>query len=86
MERNQWPVLVAMLVSSLLALVYVGRIVEVAWFREPVALTEPRKPPASMVAAIWVLVLVSVYFGLDATLPATLADAAADALLGTGGE
>jgi multicomponent Na+:H+ antiporter subunit D len=87
-ERNQWPVLVAMLVSSLLALVYVGRIVEVAWFREPVThtepLTEPKKPPASMVAGIWVLVLASVYFGLDATVPAGLADAAADALLGGG--
>jgi multicomponent Na+:H+ antiporter subunit D len=83
-ERNQWPVLVAVLVSSLLALVYVGRIVEVAWFRDPSTTTEPKKPPASMVAAIWVLVLVSVYFGLDATLPATLADAAADALLGGG--
>ena len=82
-ERNQWPVLVAMLVSSLLALVYVGRIVEVAWFREP-TLTESKKPPVSMVAAIWVLVLASVYFGLDATLPAGLADAAADALLGGG--
>lgn len=81
-ERNQWPVLVAMLVSSVLALVYVGRIVEVAWFREPATLTEPKMPPASMVAAIWVLVLASVYFGLDATLPAGLADAAADALLG----
>jgi multicomponent Na+:H+ antiporter subunit D len=39
-----------------------------------------------MVAAIWVLVLASVYFGLDATLPAGLADAAADALLANGGE
>ncbi len=83
-ERNQWPVLVAMLVSSLLALVYVGRIVEVAWFREPATLAEPKKAPASMVAAIWVLVLASVYFGLDATVPAGLADAAADALLGGG--
>jgi multicomponent Na+:H+ antiporter subunit D len=87
LDRGQWPVLVVMLVSSLLALVYVGRIVEVAWFREPAELGEtPKKPPASMVAAIWVLVLASVYFGLDATLPAGLADAAADALLGHGGE
>jgi multicomponent Na+:H+ antiporter subunit D len=85
-ERNQWPVLVVMLVSSLLALVYVGRIVEVAWFREPEEPGETTQPPGSMVAVVWVLVLASVYFGLDATLPAALADAAADALLGTGGE
>lgn len=86
LEEGQWPVLVAVLASSLLALVYVGRIVEVAWFREPPALAETPKPPASMVAAIWFLVLVSVYFGVDAALPAGLADAAAAALLGDGGE
>ena len=88
LDQGLWPVLVAVLASSLLALVYVGRIVEVAWFREPPAFTgtsAPAKPPASMVAVIWFLVLVSVWFGIDATVPAALADAAAAALLGTGG-
>lgn len=83
-EEGQWLVLVAVLVSSLLALGYVGRVVEVAWFREPAASADPARLPASMVAAIWVLVLGSVYFGLDATLTADLARAAADALLGGG--
>jgi multicomponent Na+:H+ antiporter subunit D len=85
LDAGAWPVLVAVLASSLLALVYVGRVIEVAWFREPPTDVEPKRPPASMVAAIWVLVAVSVYFGLDATLPAALADAAASALLGNGG-
>ena len=62
--------LVAMLASSLLALVYIGRVVEVAWFREPPADVAPTRAPVSMVAAIWVLVAASVYFGIDATLPA----------------
>jgi multicomponent Na+:H+ antiporter subunit D len=84
-EEGQWPVLVAMLASSLLAVVYLGRVVEVAWFREPPAGVEPASPPASMVAATWFLVLLSVYFGIDARLPAGLADAAAAALLGVGG-
>lgn len=83
-DEGQWLVLVAVLVSSLLALVYVGRVVEVAWFREPAGDTEPIRPPVAMVAAMWVLVLASVYFGLDATLTADLARAAADALLGGG--
>ena len=81
-EDGQWSVLVAVLVSSLLALVYVGRIVEVAWFRDPPQGAEAKKAPVSMVAAIWCLVLLSVYFGLDATLPAGLAESAATALLG----
>jgi multicomponent Na+:H+ antiporter subunit D len=84
-EDGRWPVLVALLASSLLAVVYLGRVVEVAWFREPPAETEPARAPASMVAATWLLVLLSVFFGIDPTLPAGLADAAASALLGFGG-
>jgi multicomponent Na+:H+ antiporter subunit D len=81
---GQWPVAVAVLAGSLLALVYVGRIIEIAWFREPPADAEPVRPPTSMVAAIWFLVALSIYFGIDATLPAGLADRAAVALLGIG--
>ena len=84
-ERGAWPVLVALLASSLLALVYVGRIVEVAWFREPPPRAEPASPSVSMAAATGFLVLLTVYFGIDATLPAGLADGAAAALLGIGG-
>ena len=75
-EQGQWPVLVAMLASSLLALVYVGRIVEVAWFREPRRARAHRRshrPRWSPRSGSWCSL--SVYFGLDATLPAGLADA-----------
>ncbi|XVV00230.1 monovalent cation/H+ antiporter subunit D family protein [Actinosynnema sp. CA-248983] len=85
LEGGQWPVLAAVLASSLLALVYLGRVVEVAWFREPVLVTALNRPPVSMVAVVWVLTALSVYFGLDAALPAGLADEAASALLGGGG-
>jgi multicomponent Na+:H+ antiporter subunit D len=83
-EQQQWFVLVAVLVSSLLALVYIGRVVEVAWFREPAPVTEAAPPPVTMVVATWALVLLSVYFGIDASLPASLADSAAQALTGGG--
>ncbi|MEV4477667.1 monovalent cation/H+ antiporter subunit D family protein [Nonomuraea sp. NPDC049504] len=84
-EEGQWPLLVAMLVSSLLALCYIGRIVEAAWFREPTPVAEPSRVPASMTAVVWVLAAVSVVFGLDAALPASLAESAAEALLNGGG-
>jgi len=83
-ERGTWPVLVVMLVSSLLAVVYIGRVVEVAWFRDPEPELEVRPAPGSMAVATWFLVAVSVYFGIDATLPGGLADGAAAALLGGG--
>ncbi|WP_419999281.1 monovalent cation/H+ antiporter subunit D family protein [Streptomyces boninensis] len=99
-ERGQWVVLSAMLLSSLLALVYVGRIVEAVWFRrEPGAGKpkdapghatdgQPKRLPASMTAVVWFLVVLSLYFGIDSELPGRLADAAASALLtgaGSGG-
>ena len=84
-EQGQWFVLVAMLISSLLAMVYIGRVIEVAWFREPAPVTEAAGPPVSMLVVTWAMVLVTLWFGIDASLPASLADAAAQALLGGGG-
>jgi multicomponent Na+:H+ antiporter subunit D len=81
-EQGQWFVLAAVLVSSLLAVVYVGRIVEVAWFREPVETPTLREPVPSMIATTWLLVLMSLYFGVSPVLPAAFADGAAAALLG----
>ncbi|MPZ61949.1 MAG: monovalent cation/H+ antiporter subunit D family protein [Propionibacteriales bacterium] len=99
-EDGQGLVLAVMLVSSLLALVYVGRVVEIGWFREPSPViaasavtatsatsrsSTAERLPRSMTVATWTLVLLSLYFGIDATLPATLAESAATALLGSGG-
>lgn len=82
-EQGQGVVLAVMLISSLLALIYVGRIVEVGWFREPRHSTVIERPPPSMAAATWSLVLLSLFFGVDATWPVTLAEGAAAALVGS---
>jgi multicomponent Na+:H+ antiporter subunit D len=81
-EQGRWLVVAAVLVSSLLALGYVWRIVEIAWFREPVAAPPLRRVAPSMVAATWVLVVASLYFGVSPGLLAARADNAAAALLG----
>ncbi|NNH75179.1 monovalent cation/H+ antiporter subunit D family protein [Nocardia uniformis] len=84
-EQGQVLVLVAVLVSSLLAMVYVGRIVEAAWFHAPLETPTRRPVPRTMAIAMWMLVALSVYLGVDATISAGLAERAADFLL-TGGE
>ncbi|MHA6623124.1 monovalent cation/H+ antiporter subunit D family protein [Pseudonocardia sp. DLS-67] len=81
-EQGQWFVLAAVLVSSLLAVVYVGRIVEIAWFREPVEAPQLDRAAPSMIAMTWLLTLMSLYFGASPVLPAAFADGAAAALLG----
>jgi multicomponent Na+:H+ antiporter subunit D len=80
--QGRWLLVAVVLVSSLLALVYVGRVVEAAWFREPPAEGRMREAPPSMTAATWALVLLSLYLGLDSERIATLAQSAAGALLG----
>ena len=84
-QAELWWLVAVIVVSSLLAVVYIGRIVEVAWFREPVV-NVVRKPGPEMVAITWVLALATTYFGIDTDLNGDIAGAAARALLaGYGG-
>lgn len=86
-EQHRWGVLAVMLLSSLLAVVYVGRIVEIAWFREPTggeATDEGAvaSAPPTMVLATGALVVLTVAIGVSPGVAADLADGAAVALLG----
>lgn len=73
----------AILVSSLMAVAYVWRIVEAAWFQAPVADGPPlREAPAWMLAVTCAVALANLGFGLVPELPLTLAREAAAALIG----
>lgn len=81
-EQGWWWLAFLIVGSSLLAVVYVGRVVEVAWFREPSAKAAAvGEAPVAMVACTWVLIGACVVFGLDAELTAGVAGRAAEALL-----
>ena len=78
-----WLLVFLILMSSVLAVVYVGRIIEVAYFREPsAALREARDPPLSMLLPMLLLAVATVYFGLDTRASVGYASQAADALIG----
>ncbi|WP_029075605.1 monovalent cation/H+ antiporter subunit D family protein [Kaistia adipata] len=69
--------------SSLLAVLYVGRIVEVVWFREPAAVArECREAPLELLLPMWILAGATIWFGIDAEWPVGLAASAARVLLG----
>ena len=74
-------------VGSLMAVVYIWRIVEAAWF-EPAddSATGPagaiREAPVTMLAVVWLAALANIYFGLATGLPRELATRAAISLLG----
>ncbi len=83
LEAGLWPVAVAILISSMLALVYIGRVVEAAYFQPPPPNAPPvEEAPWSMLAPTLILAGASIYFGLDTDLTVGIARGAAKALMG----
>ena len=70
------------LLSSLLAVVYVWRIVEIAWFRPAPAGAKRQEAPLSMLVPTWVLIGATLYFGFHTDLTVGVARQAAQTLLG----
>jgi multicomponent Na+:H+ antiporter subunit D len=82
-EQGWWPVAVLILLGSMLAVIYVWRIVEVAYFKEPIDKNlTVKEAPMSFLIPIWVLVIANIYFGIDTRLSVGVAEAAAQSLFG----
>jgi multicomponent Na+:H+ antiporter subunit D len=83
LEAGLWPIAILIVLSSLIAVAYIWRIVEVAFFQEaPRASLKMVEAPAEMLVAMWIVAGLCIYFGLNATDTVAAAQAAADALLG----
>lgn len=75
--------MVVILLSSLLAVIYVWRVVESAYFKPvPKGAAEVSEAPLSMLVPMWVMIGMSYYFGINATLTLDIATGAAETLLG----
>ncbi|MEX1147639.1 MAG: monovalent cation/H+ antiporter subunit D family protein [Sphingomonadales bacterium] len=73
------------LISSLLAIVYIWKFLEVAYFRERPAGAEPvKEAPLALLIPTWAVALANIYFGVETSLSAGLARTAAEQLLGGG--
>ncbi len=83
LEKGQWWLAMAVVASSLLAVVYVWRFVEVAYFREPRReLASRGEAPAGLIIPAMALVAAVVYFGLETSFSLGSAASAAAMLLG----
>lgn len=83
LELGWWPVAALILMSSLLALVYVWRVVEVAYFDSPPeGAAEIAEAPFSMLIPTYVVVFASLVFGIWTSLSVGAAQQAAKMLLG----
>lgn len=73
---------VFVLITSLLAAMYVWRLIDVAWFR-PVMHDKPlREAPLTMLIPMWIMVLANLYFAFDTELTVDIAQEAAAVLIG----
>jgi multicomponent Na+:H+ antiporter subunit D len=86
LEQGLWPVALLILVGSLLALLYIWKLVEAAYFDEPPADAAPvQEAPLSMLIPVWVLVAANIYFGLHTEVSVGVARQAAAQLMGGAG-
>ncbi|MEM7671346.1 MAG: monovalent cation/H+ antiporter subunit D family protein [Pseudomonadota bacterium] len=81
-EAGMWWLVVVIVVSSALAIFYIGRVIEVAWFRMPCEATKsPRALPVEMITVTWLLAGAVLYFGLQTEISAGIPARAAEILL-----
>jgi len=83
-ENGMWAIALVVLAGSLLAVVYIWKVVEVAYFHDFLGDLGVKEAPISLLIPIWILVAANFYFGIDATLTAGVAKSAAELLLGVG--
>ncbi len=75
-------IIVSVLAGSLLAVIYIWRIVEVAYFNEPETSAEKiREAPLALLIPTWILALATIYFGIFTELSVDAATEAALSLL-----
>lgn len=89
MEKGQWWLVGAILLSSLLAAAYVWRFVEVAYFRPSPVGDQVRahlrnEAPMSMLIPAWLLIAATIWFGLDTSFTVGSALEAAQQLVKNG--
>ncbi len=84
-EQGLWPIVVVVIIGSLLAVVYIWRIVEAAYFK-PADTKETgsniTEAPLSLLIPTWILVLANLGFGTYATFTANISKNIATLLFG----
>ncbi|MCH8097606.1 MAG: monovalent cation/H+ antiporter subunit D family protein [Proteobacteria bacterium] len=81
-EAGWWPVAILIVATSLLAVLYIGRVIEVAYLQPAPEGRVVTEAPRSMLIPMWVLIVANIYFGIDASLTTSVAGTAARALIG----
>jgi len=81
-EEGWWWLVFLLVSSSVISVIYIGRLVEVVWFR-PVSNAAKRatEPPLGMLLPTLLLVAATIYFGIDTSVSVGAASRAAELFL-----
>ncbi len=82
LEKGWWPVAILIVLSSLLAVIYVWRMVEALYLAPAPEGRQATEINAWMLGPIWIMALACIYFGLATDVTLTSAQSAAQGLLG----
>jgi len=82
LDASLWPLALLILVASILTLIYVGKVIEVAYFRPVPEGRTRQKVPLTMLVALWVFALSNIYFGLDTEISQGISSLAVNQLIG----
>ena len=85
-QAGLWPVAILIVLSSLLAVVYIWKIVEISYLAKSIdEHNQVKDVPLEMLIPLWILVGLNFYFGLNAQLTTSIASRVSQMFLGGGG-
>ena len=83
LDKDWLPIAILLIVSSLMAVAYVGKMIDVMYFKpSPAKFVNVSEGPRSMLIPCWIFAILTLYFGIDTRLTAGLAGRVASSLLG----
>lgn len=82
LEKDWWWLAVIVLFTSLLSVVYIWRVIEQMYLREANNQSANiKEAPPILLICTWLMVITTIYFGIDNSYPVNMATYAAEALL-----
>jgi multicomponent Na+:H+ antiporter subunit D len=83
LEQQSWWLVGILVVGSLLALIYIWRVVEVAYLKPaPAGCATRNEAPLTLLIPTWILIAGNIYFGIHTSLTVDVAESASTMLFG----
>jgi len=89
LEKDWWWMAALILLGSILAVVYIWKVIEVIYFQSTEADSQPvteavkfQEAPLSMLIPVWVIIFANIYFGVNASWVTDISQQAAVYLMG----